>query len=105
MTSGASCGFISARSSDEFDLVDQVELVAGRYGHFDLFLELLGIKDVVSKSIGSQNPYNMIRATLNGLQKESSPRQVAQRRGKKVADILPKREDAPADSSHVAEEA
>lgn len=35
--------------------------------------EMLGIKDVVSKSIGSQNPYNMIRATLNGLTKESSP--------------------------------
>ena len=53
----------------------------------------------------AQNPYNMIRATLNGLQKESSPRQVAQRRGKKVADILPKRDDAPAESSQVAEEA
>ncbi len=37
--------------------------------------------------------------------KESSPRSVAQRRGKKVADILPKREDAPQDSAHVAEEA
>ena len=35
--------------------------------------EMLGVKDVVSKSIGSQNPYNMIRATMDGLQKESAP--------------------------------
>ncbi len=47
----------------------------------------------------------MIRATLNGLTKGSSPRMVAQRRGKKVADILPKRDEAPAESSQVAEEA
>jgi small subunit ribosomal protein S5 len=57
--------------------------------------EMLGVQDVVAKSIGSQNPYNMIHATIDGLQSESSPRMVAQRRGKKVADIL-KREDAPA---------
>ena len=38
----------------------------------------------------------MIRATIDGLKKEQSPRSVAQRRGKKVADILPKREEAPA---------
>ena len=61
--------------------------------------------DVVAKSIGSQNPYNMIRATIDGLKKEASPRSVAQRRGKKVADILPKREDAPQESAQVAEEA
>ncbi|CUH99441.1 30S ribosomal protein S5 [Leisingera aquaemixtae] len=69
-------------------------IIAG--GPMRAVFEMLGIKDVVSKSIGSQNPYNMIRATLNGLQKEQSPRSVAQRRGKKVADILPKRDDAPA---------
>ena len=56
--------------------------------------EMLGIQDVVAKSTGSQNPYNMIRATIDGLKKENSPRQVAQRRGKKVADIL-KKDDAP----------
>jgi small subunit ribosomal protein S5 len=67
--------------------------------------EMLGIQDVVAKSIGSQNPYNMIRATVDGLEKVASPRTVAQRRGKKVADILPKREDAPGESSLVAEEA
>ena len=49
--------------------------------------EVLGIQDVVAKSLGSQNPYNMIRATISGLTKEWSPRMVAQRRGKKVSEI------------------
>ena len=68
-------------------------IIAG--GPMRAVFEMLGIQDVVSKSIGSANPYNMIRATINGLQKESSPRMVAQRRGKKVADIL-NRDAAPA---------
>ncbi len=68
-------------------------IIAG--GPMRAVFEMLGIQDVVAKSVGSQNPYNMIRATLNGLQNESSPRMVAQRRGKKVADIL-KKDDAPA---------
>ena len=50
--------------------------------------EALGVGDVVAKSIGSSNPHNMIRATFDALQQCQSPRQVAQRRGKKVADIL-----------------
>ena len=78
-------------------------IIAG--GPMRAVFEMLGIKDVVSKSIGSQNPYNMIRATLDGLRKETSPRTVAARRGKKVADILPKRDEAPAESSQIAEEA
>ena len=69
-------------------------IIAG--GPMRAVFEMLGVKDVVSKSIGSQNPYNMIRATMDGLRKESSPRSVAQRRGKKVADILPKLDAAPA---------
>ncbi|QBF30124.1 30S ribosomal protein S5 [Thalassococcus sp. S3] len=69
-------------------------IIAG--GPMRAVFEMLGVKDVVSKSIGSQNPYNMIRATIDGLKKEQSPRAVAQRRGKKVADILPKRDEAPA---------
>ena len=67
-------------------------IIAG--GPMRAVFEMIGIHDVVAKSIGSQNPYNMIRATIDGLKKESSPRQVAQRRGKKVADIL-KKDDAP----------
>ncbi|WP_373355646.1 30S ribosomal protein S5 [Pseudoroseicyclus sp. CXY001] len=77
-------------------------IIAG--GPMRAVFEMLGIQDVVSKSLGSQNPYNMIRATLDGLKKQQSPRSVAQRRGRKVADILPKRDDAPAESSLVAEE-
>jgi small subunit ribosomal protein S5 len=60
--------------------------------------EMLGLQDVVAKSLGSQNPYNMIRATIDGLKQESSPRMVAQRRGKKVADILRKDEPAAAEA-------
>ncbi|MEE4345592.1 MAG: 30S ribosomal protein S5 [Paracoccaceae bacterium] len=67
-------------------------IIAG--GPMRAVFEMLGLKDVVSKSLGSQNPYNMIRATIDGLKKESSPRSVAQRRGKKVADIL-RKDDAP----------
>jgi len=69
-------------------------IIAG--GPMRAVFEMLGVQDVVSKSIGSQNPYNMIRAAIDGLQKEASPRLVAQRRGKKVSDILPKVEAAPA---------
>lgn len=67
-------------------------IIAG--GPMRAVFEMLGIQDVVAKSNGSQNPYNMIRATIDGLRKESSPRMVAQRRGKKVADIL-STNDAP----------
>ncbi|MEL6205814.1 MAG: 30S ribosomal protein S5 [Pseudomonadota bacterium] len=67
-------------------------IIAG--GPMRAVFEMLGVQDVVAKSTGTQNPYNMIRATLDGLRKESSPRQVAQRRGKKVADILRRPEDA-----------
>jgi small subunit ribosomal protein S5 len=63
-------------------------IIAG--GPMRAVFEMLGLQDVVAKSIGSQNPYNMIRATLDGLKQEASPRQIAQRRGKKVADILNK---------------
>ena len=61
-------------------------IIAG--GPMRAVFEMLGLQDVVSKSLGSNNPYNMIRATIDGLTKEASPRSVAQRRGKKVADIL-----------------
>ena len=69
-------------------------IIAG--GPMRAVFEMLGIQDVVAKSLGSQNPYNMIRATMAGLKGEASPRQVAARRGKKVADILKKPEAAEA---------
>jgi small subunit ribosomal protein S5 len=61
-------------------------IIAG--GPMRAVFEMLGLQDVVSKSLGSTNPYNMIRATMDALQKEASPRSVAQRRGKRVQDIL-----------------
>ena len=71
-------------------------IIAG--GPMRAVFEMLGVQDVVAKSQGSQNPYNMIRATIDGLKKEASPRNVAQRRGKKVAEILPSN-DKPADAA------
>ena len=50
--------------------------------------ETLGIEDVVAKSIGSSNPYNVVRACFAALQKECSPRMVAARRGKKTSQII-----------------
>jgi len=70
-------------------------IIAG--GPMRAVFEMLGVQDVVSKSIGTQNPYNMIRATFDGLGLQTSPRQVAARRGKKVADIMPRRDEAPMD--------
>ena len=76
-------------------------IIAG--GPMRAVFEMLGLQDVVAKSNGSQNPYNMIRATLNGLQKETSPRMVAQRRGKKVSDILDKGDTKPSPEAAPAE--
>lgn len=64
-------------------------IIAG--GPMRAVFEVLGIKDVVAKSLGSQNPYNMIRATVEGLKKQQSPRLVALRRGKAVSSIHRKR--------------
>ncbi|RMC37344.1 30S ribosomal protein S5 [Paracoccus alkanivorans] len=75
-------------------------IIAG--GPMRAVFEMLGVQDVVAKSLGSQNPYNMIRATLDGLKNNNSPRSVAQRRGKKVADILPSHDkpaEAPAEAA------
>ena len=52
--------------------------------------EVLGVQDVVAKSIGSSNPYNMVRATIDALSKIDSPRQVAARRNKKVSEVVTK---------------
>ena len=81
-------------------------IIAG--GPMRAVFEMLGVGDVVAKSLGSQNPYNMIRATIDGLQRQQSPRSVAARRGKKVADILRRDQDAPqvdGEQAPVAEEA
>ena len=69
-------------------------IIAG--GPMRAVFETLGVSDVVAKSRGSSNPYNMVRATFNALTKESSPRSVAARRGKKVSDIVARRRDQDA---------
>jgi small subunit ribosomal protein S5 len=54
--------------------------------------EALGVGDVVCKSMGSSNPYNMVRAIFDGLENQQSPRMVAQRRGRSVTEIISRRE-------------
>jgi len=66
-------------------------IIAG--GPMRAVFETLGVQDVVAKSMGSANPYNMIRATFDALTREQSPRMVAARRGKKVTDIVGRRAD------------
>lgn len=61
-------------------------IIAG--GPMRAVFESLGVADVVTKSTGTSNPYNMIRATFEALGEQTSPKSVAQRRGKKVADLL-----------------
>ena len=64
-------------------------IIAG--GPMRAVFESVGMADVVAKSKGSSNPYNMVRATFDALKKQTSPRAVASRRGKKVADVLSRR--------------
>jgi small subunit ribosomal protein S5 len=61
-------------------------IIAG--GPMRAVFESLGVADVVTKSVGSSNPYNMVRATFDALVNQTSPKSVAQRRGKKVSDLL-----------------
>ena len=65
-------------------------IIAG--GPMRAIFESLGLQDVVAKSIGSSNPHNMIKATFAALADIASPRAVASRRGKKISDILGRRE-------------
>ena len=68
-------------------------IIAG--GPMRAVFETLGIGDVVAKSLGSRNPHNMVKATFDALTRVASPRSVASRRGKKVSDLLGKRDAAP----------
>jgi small subunit ribosomal protein S5 len=61
-------------------------VIAG--GPMRAVFEVVGVTDVVAKCIGSTNPYNLVRATLNGLQAVSTPAEVAAKRGKNVQEIL-----------------
>lgn len=65
-------------------------IIAG--GPMRAVFEMLGVSDVVAKSVGSSNPHNMVKATFEALANCASPRQVAAKRGKKVGDIVGRRE-------------
>ncbi|MEM8919385.1 MAG: 30S ribosomal protein S5 [Pseudomonadota bacterium] len=80
-------------------------IIAG--GPMRAVFESLGVSDVVTKSNGTANPYNMVRATFVALTDQSSPKAVSQRRGKKVADLLGRggasEAEAQADAAAVTE--
>jgi len=65
-------------------------------------LELAGIRDVLAKSLGTTNPINMAKATVDGLKKLRRPEDVAKMRGKTISEVLPYR--APAEEAPVVEE-
>jgi len=92
--------------------------VAGRHGAGKVFLraapagtgiiaggpmravfETLGMADVVAKSLGSSNPYNMVRATFDALKRQDSPRSVASRRSIKVSTLQSRRVGGDAEAS------
>ena len=66
-------------------------VIAG--GPMRAVLECLGVQDVVAKSVGTSNPYNMVRATFDALKLAESPRTIAAKRGKKVGDLVGRRKD------------
>jgi|TARA_B100000929_G_scaffold155045_1_gene122820 small subunit ribosomal protein S5 len=65
-------------------------IIAG--GSVRAIFELLGIQDIVAKSVGSANPYNIIRAAVDGLRQQKSPKVIAARRSKKISNITSARE-------------
>ncbi len=68
-------------------------IIAG--GPMRAVFETLGVQDVVTKSVGSSNPHNMIKATIDALKNCASPRQIAAKRGKKVSEIVGRRDSSP----------
>jgi len=61
-------------------------VIAG--GPMRAIFEVMGVRNIVAKSLGSSNPYNMVRATLKGLNASSTPAEIAAKRGKTVEEIL-----------------
>jgi small subunit ribosomal protein S5 len=72
-------------------------IIAG--GPMRAVFETLGIADVVAKSMGSSNPYNMVRATFDALKRQDAPRSVAARRGLKVSALQSRRRDVDSDAA------
>jgi len=77
-------------------------IIAG--GPMRAVFEAMGVHDVVTKSIGTSNPHNMIKATFKALANSTSPRSVAARRGKKVSEIVARRGGVSSASATVAKE-
>ncbi|NOT40413.1 MAG: 30S ribosomal protein S5 [Alphaproteobacteria bacterium] len=69
-------------------------IIAG--GPLRAVFDALGVHDVVAKSVGTSNPYNMVRATFDALKQQASPKMIANKRGKSVADILTARKGGAA---------
>ena len=78
-------------------------IIAG--GPMRAVFESLGVADVVTKSVGTSNPYNMIRATFEALKDQSSPKSVAARRGLKIAELVRRRGDIGAEEAKAEAEA
>ena len=76
-------------------------IIAG--GPMRAVFEMLGVRDVVAKSLGNTNPYNMVRATFDALKAQENPRGVATRRGKKVSEIVARRRDSAGGASEAPE--
>ena len=76
-------------------------VIAG--GPMRAVMEVLGIQDEVGKSIGSSNPYNMVRATFDALKRQASPRSVASKRGLKVQDVVNRRADGASEAGLAAD--
>jgi small subunit ribosomal protein S5 len=66
-------------------------IIAG--GPMRAVFEALGVQDVVAKSVGTSNPHNMLKATFDALDSMKSPRAVAAKRGKKVGEIVERRDE------------
>ena len=78
-------------------------IIAG--GPMRAVFETMGVQDVVAKSQGSSNPYNMVKATFEALKSLRSPRMIAAKRGKKVSDIVGRRDDVVRRDEAAAKEA
>jgi small subunit ribosomal protein S5 len=76
-------------------------IIAG--GPMRAVFESLGVHDIVAKSVGTSNPYNMVRATINALRNEQSPRSVAARRSRKVSEIIARRNEVMGEATPVQE--
>lgn len=76
-------------------------IIAG--GPLRAVFETLGMGDVVAKNLGSRNPHNMIKAAFAALQLATSPRAVASRRGKKVSDLIGRRDHVQPNAQEVAD--